>query len=251
MSKALLQASNIHKSYTMGRVEVRVLRGASLTVDPGEFLVVTGASGSGKSTLLHILGALDVPDQGVVEFQGVNIFLELNPRQKRAYRNSRVGFVFQFYHLLPELSVLENVMLPLLVEHSWWAWWSVRRQAFREAEDIVERVGLADRAKHRPNELSGGERQRVAVARALINRPTLLLADEPTGNLDEATGSEILTLFAELNRAGQTIIMVTHDRKVASHAHRCIHLSGGALREAGEHGGLRNAAQFATREVAP
>ena len=251
MSKALLQASNIHKSYTMGRVEVQVLRGASLTVDTGEFLVVTGASGSGKSTLLHILGALDVPDEGVVEFEGVNVFLELTRRQKRAYRNKRVGFVFQFYHLLPELSVLENVMLPLLVEHSWWAWWSVRRRALREAEEMVERVGLSDRSKHRPNELSGGERQRVAVARALINRPTLLLADEPTGNLDEATGGEILTLLAELNRAGQTIIMVTHDRKVASHAHRRIHLSEGALREAGEHGGLRNAAQFATREVAP
>ena len=246
----VLRAKGIHKSYTMGRTEVKVLRGASLTAGPGEFLVIVGASGSGKSTLLHILGALDVPDRGIVEFNGEDLFRQSISRQE-TYRNREVGFIFQFYHLLPEFNVLENVLLPQLITHSGWGWLLARRQARREAAEILERVGLAHRAKHRPNELSGGERQRVAVARALLNHPAVLLADEPTGNLDERISEEILNLLGELNRAGQTIVMVTHDPKVASRAHRRLQLSEGVLREVRGSDAGSSAAQLATREVVP
>jgi ABC-type lipoprotein export system ATPase subunit len=250
MSKPLLSARKLHKAYTMGRARVQVLRGATLAAEEGEFLVIRGASGSGKSTLLHLLGALDVPDEGVVQFRGEDLFAR--PAGARAaYRNRNVGFVFQFYHLLPELNVLENVLAPQLVTHSFWQWRRARKQARREAEDMLGRVGLAHRIKHRPKELSGGERQRVAIARALVNRPTLLLADEPTGNLDEVIGADILRLLVELNQAGQTIVMVTHDANVASHAHRQLLLSEGAIREAGRSGGAKPPAPLVTREVAP
>ncbi len=228
----MLHARGLHKSYTMGRSSLRVLRGASLRARRGEFLVIKGASGCGKSTLLHLLGALDTPDRGTVEFNGRDIFA-MNDADRRAYRNREIGFVFQFYHLLPECNVLENVLMPKLVANSLWGWRSARRQAHRDAAEILERVGLTNRAKHRPAELSGGERQRVAIARALVNRPALLLADEPTGNLDAAMGGEILDLLAELNEAGQTIVMVTHDEAVASRAHRRVHLSEGVIREVG------------------
>jgi len=216
----------------------------------GEFVVVTGASGSGKSTLLHLLGALDIPDRGTVEFNGQSLF-DLGDHARRLYRNRDVGFIFQFYHLLPECTVLENVLMPRLVTHSFWAWRRIRRNARRDAEELMERVGLTERAKHRPNELSGGERQRVAIARALVNRPKLLLADEPTGNLDEEVGEAILRLLTELNEAGQTIVMVTHDAKVASHAHRYVRLSEGVIREASSPGGRPRPAGLATREVIP
>ena len=232
MSKPILRAQELHKAYLMGRQELRVLRGVSMEMLRGEFLVIQGASGSGKSTLLHLLGALDIPDRGSVEFNGQSLFTAGN-RARAAYRNRDVGFVFQFYHLLPELNVLENVLIPRLVALSFWKWQSKKREARRVAEEILERVGLKERIKHRPSELSGGERQRVAIARALVNRPALLLADEPTGNLDVAMGGEILDLLAELNRAGQTIVMVTHDEAVASRAHRRVHLSEGIIRNAG------------------
>jgi ABC-type lipoprotein export system ATPase subunit len=199
-------------------------------VAQGEFLVVMGSSGSGKSTLLHVLGALDYPDQGSVQFRGADLFTAA-PAMRREYRNQHIGFVFQFYHLLPELTVAENVAVPRYVGTSLWRWSGARRSALREASALLERVGLSERIKHRPNELSGGERQRVAIARALINRPALLLADEPTGNLDEATGAGILKLLAEFSQAGQTIIMVTHDAKVASRAHRRVQLSEGVIKE--------------------
>lgn len=227
-NKTLLRAADIHKTYTMGRSQINVLRGASLKVTQGEFLVIMGSSGSGKSTLLHILGALDIPDQGMVEFNGDNIFSKSNT-QREYYRNHEVGFVFQFYHLLPELNVLENVLMPRYIAHSFIQWWSARHEAKRCAEEMLEQVGLSKRAKHRPNELSGGERQRVSIARALINTPSLLLADEPTGNLDEKIGTDILNLLVRLNEAGQTIVMVTHDTKVASRAHRRLYLSNGTL----------------------
>ena len=248
MSDALVTATGVHKSYRMGHATVRVLRGVSLRVHAGEFLVIMGASGSGKSTLLHILGALDAPDEGAVIFDGADLF-RLSDRDRRFYRNTQVGFVFQFYHLLPELTVLENVLLPRMVQHTAGSWWSGRRRARGEAAELVERVGLADRARHRPRELSGGERQRVAIARALISQPTLLLADEPTGNLDEVIGGEVLRLLSELHQAGQTIIMVTHDPKVASHAHRRMHLGGGVLRETVESSGPGSAVRAAPREV--
>ena len=246
----MLRARGLHKSYMMGRTPLRVLKGASLEAAKGEYVVITGASGSGKSTLLHLLGALDIPDRGTVEFNGRNLF-EMSDAVRRAYRNRDVGFIFQFYHALPECSVLENVLMPRLVGHSFWAWRSAKRKARRDAEEILGRVGLTQRATSRPSELSGGERQRVAIARALINRPALLLADEPTGNLDEAIGTEILKLLAELNDAGQTIVMVTHDAKVASYAHRRVRLSEGVIREADHPGGSRSSARVAIREVVP
>jgi len=231
MSKILLRARSLHKTYTMGRSKVRVLRGASLTAYRGEFLVIMGASGSGKSTLLHILGALDTPDRGSVEFEGRNLFGQ--SRDDRAvYRNRQIGFVFQFYHLLPELNVLENVMIPRFVGHSIWTWRRVRRAVRRDAEALLDRVGLQGRAKHRPNELSGGERQRVAIARALVNEPRLLLADEPTGNLDASIGADILDLLTQVNQDDQTVVMVTHDPQVASRAHRVVRLRGGRIEEA-------------------
>lgn len=233
MNSPILQARGIHKSYGSGRTEVKVLRGASLEADVGEFVVVTGASGCGKSTFLHILGALDSPDRGTVEFKNRRIF-ELPAGQRGRYRNLDVGFVFQFYHLMPELNVLENVLTPCYVRHSFWGWARSKKDSQDEARRLLERMGLLDRVTHRPNELSGGERQRVAIARALMNRPALLLADEPTGNLDEKTGAEILKLLTELNSAGQTIVMVTHDAKVASMAHRRVHLSEGVVRQTQE-----------------
>jgi ABC-type lipoprotein export system ATPase subunit len=246
----MLRAKGLYKSYTMGRVKVKVLRGASLLTEKGGFLAVMGASGSGKSTLLHLLGALDMPDRGNVEFSGRSLF-ELSASEREVYRNRDVGFVFQFYHLLPELNVLENVLITRLITHSWWSWQTARRQARRDAEEILERVGLTERIKHRSNELSGGERQRVAIARALVNRPALLLADEPTGNLDETIGGEILSLLVELNDAGQTIVMVTHDAKIASRAHRCVQLSDGVIRETGGNVGRRASGPVAAKEVAP
>jgi ABC-type lipoprotein export system ATPase subunit len=248
MNSKLLEVREVHRGYPMGREMVHVLRGVSLTVAPGDFVVITGSSGSGKSTFLHILGALDVPDRGSVLFNGADLF-RLAEQERRNYRNKKVGFVFQFYHLLPELTVLENVMLPHLIGNSWSSWWPVRREARRQAEALVERVGLSSRIMHRPRELSGGERQRVAIARALISKPTLLLADEPTGNLDEKIGSEVLQLLDELHQSGQTIIMVTHDPKVASHAHRCMHLGQGVLQKTAEPSGPGNAAQLEAREV--
>ncbi len=230
MSKVILRGRDLHKSFRMGRDIVRVLRGSSIEVRDREFLVIMGASGSGKSTLLHILGALDLPDQGNVEFEGADLF-EGGDRGRRVFRNRRVGFVFQFYHLLPELTVLENVLAPRLVGESGWSWFGARRKAAEDARGVIDRVGLAHRLRHRPRELSGGERQRVAIARALLNHPTLLLADEPTGNLDETTGGDVLNLLSELNASGQTIVMVTHDPKVASRAHRRMQLTEGILRE--------------------
>lgn len=234
MSSGFLRASNIHKTYRLGKAEVRVLRGASLTAQEGEFLVIRGASGSGKSTLLSILGALDTPDRGAVTFREWDVFTG-SADARNNYRNRDVGFVFQFYHLFPELNVLENVLMPRLVGHSLAQWWGARRQARREANELLDRVGLSHRAAHRPRELSGGERQRVALARALANRPALLLADEPTGNLDEKIGAGILDLLARFNEDGQTILMVTHDPKVASYAHRGLVLSEGVIHESTGH----------------
>ncbi len=245
----LLRAKGIHRTYGQGHTEVKVLRGVNIDVANGEFLVVMGASGCGKSTLLHILGALDAPDRGSVEFRGENLFQRSAAAQGH-YRNHEIGFVFQFYHLMPELNVLENVLIPRLVTHSLWTWGRAKQESRAAAAQLLERVGLSGRARHRPNELSGGERQRVAIARALVNRPALLLADEPTGNLDEVTGADILKLLVELNDAGQTIVMVTHDAKVASQAHRRVHLSEGVIRETTQNSGKEPVRVSAAR-IAP
>ena len=299
MRQPIVRAHDVYKTYRLGSVDVPVLKGASLTVHEGEWVAILGASGSGKSTLLHLLGDLDEPDAG---HEGSGIFYEgqpirsLNVFERNRYRNETVGFVFQFYHLLPELTVVENAMLPGAVRSSlrpWTFWaavmagcgvagavigallwmqlrpeqlsaWSIgvaiaigagvlaaivgvgvwteiasliarygprHAQLRRRATEILESFGLRHRLRHRPRELSGGERQRVAIARALMNSPKVLLADEPTGNLDEATGSEILDLIAEQHRRGLTIIMVTHDESIAGRADRIVRLHNGRVVE--------------------
>jgi len=249
MNSVILEARALHKSYYLGRSELNVLRGCSLTVRSGQFLAIQGSSGSGKSTLLHILGALDVPQRGQVYFRAEPIF---EPEPARhvpgrpndggssghptastrcdRLRNEVFGFVFQFYHLLPEFDVLENVMLPCMVGASVGRWVAGGHEAESAARRAIDLVGLSQRIRHRPNELSGGERQRVAIARALVNNPTILLADEPTGNLDARTGREILSALQELNRNGQTIVMVTHDPAVAEVADTTVELVDGKVR---------------------
>ncbi len=225
----MLQATRIHKSYYMGGVPLPVLNGASLSARKGEFVAIMGASGSGKSTLLHILGALDLPDDGSVTYHGVDLFSR-STAARELLRCETVGFVFQFYHLLPELSVLENVLFPRMIRSSVFGWLSESRRARRSAHEVLDQVGLSHRTTHRPNELSGGERQRAAIARALINNPEVLLADEPTGNLDADTGKGILDLLSRLHDDGQTIVMVTHDTATAARADRCVLLDGGVIR---------------------
>ena len=225
----ILEAQDIHKSYKLGAAKVCVLKGADLAVKKGEFVAIVGASGSGKSTLLHILGALDKPDKGAVQFDGQELD-RMSGGQLNRYRNKTVGFVFQFYHLLDELSVLENVLLPAMVPAGIIGWIAVRKIAKRRAKELLESVGLSERAAHKPYQLSGGERQRTAIARALVNEPKLLLADEPTGNLDSVTGNGILELLERLNKAGQTIVMVTHDERIARRAGRIITLADGRVK---------------------
>src|SRR5436190_17381094 len=199
MEFPMLTATNLHKSYRRHKVVVPVLRGVDLDVHPGEFLSVIGSSGSGKSTLLHLLGTLDKPDDGTILLDGRRID-DLPAVERDALRNKTFGFIFQFYHLLPELSALENVLIPAMIELPVLGWWGRRRELRRRATELLERVGLGHRLKHKPRELSGGEMQRAAIARALIARPRVLLADEPTGNLDTATGGEVVRLLRDLNR---------------------------------------------------
>jgi len=224
----ILKTEGIYKSYRMGAAEVKVLKGVDLAVRKGEFLAIIGASGSGKSTLLHILGALDKPDRGVVSFDGWDLS-RITHRELNRFRNKMVGFVFQFYHLLDELSVLENVFLPTMAGKSVFGWLASRRWAKKRAGKLLAQLGLGERANHKPYQLSGGERQRVAIGRALMNEPRLLLVDEPTGNLDSATGNGILNVFEKLNVAGQTIVMVTHDERIARRAGRIITLADGKI----------------------
>lgn len=228
-SSILLSATDLHKTYRMGSEDVHVLRGVDMNVKRGEWIAVMGSSGSGKSTLLHLLGGLDRPTKGGIEFDGVPITAKGGSYVDR-YRNQNVGFVFQVYHLLPELSVLENVLIAAMVGIGPLRWMSVRSGARERAAKIIEDVGLSHRLKHRPAKLSGGERQRVAIARALINKPDVLLADEPTGNLDAETGRQVLDLFRKFHAGGQTIVMVTHDQKVASHAQRTLVLEAGRFK---------------------
>ncbi len=229
MSNPLLEAKNLHKTYTLGRVQVPVLRGASFTLAQGEWVAILGSSGSGKSTLLHLLGLLDEcdADSGGVWFDG-NPVAKLKFSARNAYRNQSVGFVFQFYHLLPELSVLENALLPNMV-NAGMGWATKRGPAQAHATELLGAFGLSHRLTHKPAELSGGERQRVAIARALANQPRVLLADEPTGNLDTQTGTEILDLIAAKHRKGLSIAMVTHDPAVAARADRVVKLVDGRV----------------------
>ncbi len=224
----ILKADDLNKSYKMGQAKVNVLKGLDLAVKRGEFLAIVGASGSGKSTLLHILGALDKPDKGTVSFKGQNLS-RLSNGQLNRFRNAMVGFVFQFYHLLDELNVLENVFLPAMAGKSVIGWMMSKAAAKKRARDLLDQFGLGDRVNHKPYQLSGGERQRTAIARALMNQPRLLLADEPTGNLDSATGNGILDVFEKLHETGQTIVMVTHDDRIAQRAQRIITLADGKI----------------------
>jgi ABC-type lipoprotein export system ATPase subunit len=213
----------LRKSYVMGRRTLEVLGGIDLAVARGEFLALRGASGAGKSTLLHLLGGLDLPNAGEILFDGVDL-RSLAPGALARLRNRRVGFIFQAYHLLPELSALENVLLPARMARA------APAAAAARAAELLGRVGLAERVEHRPWELSGGEQQRVAIARALVNSPDLILADEPTGNLDSRTGEEIIRLLDALRAERQaTLIMATHDASIAAHAPRVLELADGQI----------------------
>jgi lipoprotein-releasing system ATP-binding protein len=225
----LLEAQDVHKSYRMGQTQVRVLKGLNLRIRAGEFTAIVGASGSGKSTLLHILGALDKPDKGRVRFRGSDLAAQSGRRLNR-FRNRTVGFVFQFYHLLDELNVLENVLLPKMAGKSFIGWLVCKQAAKKRAKELLGQFGLSQRVRHKPYQLSGGERQRVAIARALMNEPEILLADEPTGNLDSKTGNGILEVLERLNGSGQTIVIVTHDERIAARAGRIISLADGIIR---------------------
>ncbi|MEM1539715.1 MAG: ABC transporter ATP-binding protein [Thermoproteota archaeon] len=219
----ILDVRNVKKSYRMGKVTVQALRGVSFVVKEGEFLAVLGPSGSGKSTLLHLIGCLDRPDEGEIIIEGRNV-LELSDDELADLRLKRIGFVFQFFNLLPRLTALENVELPLMLAGV------SDKESREEAKKLLELVGLGERLNHRPSELSGGEQQRVAIARALINNPKLILADEPTGNLDTKSGWEIVNLMRRLNEEmKQTFIVVTHDPQIAEVADRIIYLKDGLI----------------------
>lgn len=220
----LVHLLGVYKTYHTGEVQVHALRGVDLVIQPGEYLAIMGPSGSGKSTLMHILGCLDTPTQGSYLLEGEEV-ASLSSGRLAELRNQFIGFVFQTFNLLPRASVLRNVELPLL-------YGGVKRAERRaRAWEILEMVGLADRAGHLPGQLSGGQRQRAAIARALVTRPRLLLADEPTGNLDQATGAEVMDVFDALNGIGQTVVVVTHDAKVAAHARRIVRLVDGRVSE--------------------
>jgi len=228
----LMRVENLVKTYHLGRIDVPVLRGVSLAIHTGEFVAILGASGSGKSTLLHLLGGLDRPDrplQGTIEYDGRALH-EMSSGELDKYRNQDVGFVFQFYHLLPELTVVENVLLGPMIRYGRLGYMARAGSLRKDAEELLNTVGLGHRLRHRPAELSGGERQRVAIARALINKPRLLLADEPTGNLDHVTGGKILDMLMEIRRQRhQTMVVVTHDEETAKRADRVIRLMDGRV----------------------
>jgi len=219
---ATLSLRDVTKTYVLGADTVHALRGITLDIAKNEYVAIMGPSGSGKSTLMHLIGCLDVPTSGSYWLEG-HMVAEMSESQLAEIRNRRIGFVFQTFNLIPRANIFHNVELPLV--------YGGMRKAKRRAlaENAIERVGLADRMRHKPNELSGGQRQRVAIARALVYNPSIILADEPTGNLDSKTGDEIMALFDELHGAGQTIILVTHEEYIAKHALREIRLRDGAI----------------------
>jgi len=218
----MLEIKKIKKIYQMGKVKVEALKGVSFYIDKGEFVAIMGPSGSGKSTLMHIIGCLDQPTEGSFIIGGKDVS-KLNDDRLAEIRNKSIGFVFQQFNLLSRTSILHNVEIPLIYA-------GLKTKQRREmAKQALVSVGLADRVKHKPNEISGGEKQRAAIARALVNNPLIILADEPTGNLDTKTGEEIMKIFYKLHQQGNTVIMVTHEAEVARHAHRIIHLRDGLI----------------------
>jgi putative ABC transport system ATP-binding protein len=222
MGESLFTLEDVTKVYTMGEVAVRALDGVSFTIHRGEFVAIMGPSGSGKSTVMHLLGCLDRPTSGRMVLDGLDL-LKASDNHLAEIRNAKIGFVFQQFNLLPRESALRNVETPAIYAKI------PRRVRLQRARELLERVGLGDRLSHVPAQLSGGERQRVAIARALMNDPAIILADEPTGNLDTKTGEEILALFKALHREGRTIVLVTHDRRVAECASRILHMQDGRI----------------------
>lgn len=218
----LIEIKDLYKNYIMGEIEVPALKGINLNIKKNEYVAIMGPSGSGKSTLMNILGCLDTPSQGLYLYNGVDVNT-LNDDELSAMRNREIGFIFQTFNLLPKMSSLHNVELPLMYAGVG------KHERLEMAKKALERVGLADRMMHKPSELSGGQRQRVAVARALVSNPGILLADEPTGALDTKTGEEIMHLFDELQREGNTIIVITHEKEIADYAHRTIHIRDGLI----------------------
>jgi len=218
----VIQVENVHKSYDLGETFVHALRGVSFSIEVGEFVSIMGPSGSGKSTLMNIVGCLDTPSKGTYLLNDKNVG-NLDEEQLAGIRNREIGFVFQKFHLLPRSSALENVALPLKYA-------SVKQseRLFR-AEEVLDKVGLSHRLTHKPTELSGGEQQRVAIARALVNSPSILFADEPTGNLDSKTGHQVLEIFKDLNKRGQTIVVITHERAIAEQSQRIITIKDGEI----------------------
>jgi lipoprotein-releasing system ATP-binding protein len=228
----VLDACDIVKRFRMGDTELEILHGVTLQLQAGERLALMGPSGAGKSTLLHILGLLDRPTSGSVALQGVSAW-NLSTEERARLRNQSLGFVFQFYHLLPELDALENVLLPAMIAESRLRFQSRRKEHTAKAIGLLERFGLSERVRHRPGQLSGGERQRVALARALFLDPPILIADEPTGNLDKETGERVLDLlFAEQARRGLSLLLVTHDERLAAHCERVVHMDAGRISNA-------------------
>jgi putative ABC transport system ATP-binding protein len=222
MSKKVIETHEISRTYIMGTEKVQALKSITISIDRGEYVAFMGPSGSGKSTLMNIVGCLDTPTSGTYILNGHDVS-DLSENELAEIRNKEIGFVFQTFNLLPRNTALENVALPLI-----YAGYS-KYDRLEKAMQVLQSVGLGDRAKHRPNELSGGQRQRVAIARALVNNPSIILADEPTGNLDTKTSHEIMGLFDELHKQGNTIIMVTHEEDIARHAHRIIRLRDGLI----------------------
>jgi putative ABC transport system ATP-binding protein len=220
----IIETHDLWKTYVMGSEEIHALRGVSIVIEKGEYVAIMGPSGSGKSTLMNLIGCLDTPTKGTYLLNGKQVS-EMNDNELARVRNEEIGFVFQTFNLLPRASALHNVELPLI-----YAGVPAKERQDR-ARDALTRVELQDRMLHKPNELSGGQRQRVAVARALVNNPSILLADEPTGNLDSKTGVEIMALFERLHTAGNTLILVTHEADIAAHAHRIIHIRDGQVEE--------------------
>ena len=224
--KTIIELDNVSKVYNLDSVKVEALKGVDVKINKGEFISIMGASGSGKSTLMHLIGTLDMPTKGEVYLDGINIS-ELNGEKLARLRGEQIGFVFQFFNLYPTLTASENVELPMVIKGVG------KKERQKRSAELLNKIGLSERLEHYPAQLSGGERQRVAIARALANNPSIILADEPTGNLDSKTSKDIMEIFSKLNKEGKTIVMVTHEHDIASYSKRIIHVKDGRIMRGG------------------